>query len=77
MPTTTSWYLVCAYLDEMVEKMSSVCWTVWPLVQVGAEMRCPELSKPFCEPGAPCRSINTLRPRPRAQSMAASTVGVC
>jgi hypothetical protein len=56
----------------MVERTESVWEIVEPLVQVGFSRRWPELSKPFWEPGAPWRSIITLRLRARAQSMAAS-----
>lgn len=41
--------------------------TVSPCCQPGVATLWPELSKPFCEPGAPCKSMITLMPTWPAQ----------
>lgn len=75
IPTTVSWYSGVAYFLATCPTTLSCWFVVSPCVQEGESVRWPELSNPFCEPGAPWMSIITLSPVALAHSMALSRYG--
>lgn len=75
IPTTVSWYSGVAYFLATCPITLSCWFVVSPCVQEGESVRWPELSNPFCEPGAPWMSIITLSPVALAHAMALSRYG--
>ena len=75
MAAMTSSYELAPYFDWIVLRTASVCETLSPCVHCGPGRRCPLLSKPFCDRGAPCRSMMTLMPVCLAQPIALSRYG--